>query len=66
MNVARIRKALAAALAAGVTAALASLQAAGHVDSDTVTQAVGAGVAAALLAGIATYAAKNAPPLPPA
>jgi hypothetical protein len=52
----RISKAL-AALAAGVAAALASLQAAGHVDSDTVAQAVGAGVAAALIAGIATYAA---------
>src|SRR6185295_12623985 len=63
MNLARIKKAIAAALAAGIAGALASLQAAGHVDSNTIAQAVGAGVAAALVAGIATYAApKNAEP----
>jgi len=53
----RIRKAITAGLAAGVTAALASLQAAPGVTRDTIAQAVGAGVAAAVLAGIATYAA---------
>ena len=51
---ARIRKALAAAGGGFVAGAAAYLKAAGHVDLNTVAQAVGAGVAAAILAGVVT------------
>lgn len=64
MNRRRISKALGAARGGFVAGAGAYLAAAGKLDVKTVAEAIGAGVAAALIAGIATYAApKNAEPL---
>jgi hypothetical protein len=57
MSIARIRKALAAAAAGFVAGAGAYLSSAGHLDLKTITEAVGAGVTAAILAGVATYVA---------
>jgi hypothetical protein len=61
MNLARIRKALVAALGAGVAAAVPVIWKSGKLDGDTVSQAVGAFFAAAALVGWATWRAPNAP-----
>lgn len=61
MNLARIRKALVAALGAGVAAAVPVIWKSGKLDGDTVSQALGAFAAAAALVGWATWKAPNAP-----
>jgi len=57
---ARIRKALVAALSAGLSVAFGALVAAGSLDQEQITKAIGAGVAAALVAGVATWRVPNA------
>ncbi len=58
MNLARYRKAILAALAAGLTAMAATLP-----DGLTLTEGMGAWVAG-LLSGLGVYATPNAPPAP--
>jgi hypothetical protein len=60
MNLARVRKALIAALGAGMAAAVPVIWKSGTIDSTTISQAVGAFVAAAALVGWATWKAPNA------
>jgi hypothetical protein len=64
---ARIRKAVTAGLGAGIAAAVALVAKAGwHFDNATLSQALGAFVAAAAAVGWATWATpKNAPALAP-
>jgi hypothetical protein len=57
---ARIRKALVAGLGAGVAAAVAVLVKGGSLDRDTIGQALGAFIVAAVPVGLATYSARNA------
>jgi hypothetical protein len=57
---ARIRKAVTAGLAAGVSVGVGALVAAGTLDQDQISKAIGAGVAAAVLAGWATWRVPNA------
>lgn len=61
---ARIRKAVVAAIGAGVAAAVPVFWKAGNADGDTISQALGAFVAAAALVGWATWRAPNKPALP--
>jgi high-affinity Fe2+/Pb2+ permease len=61
MNLARIKKAVVAGLGAGVAAAIPVIWKSGKLDGDTISQAIGAFVAAAALVGWATWGAKNAP-----
>jgi uncharacterized membrane protein YjjB (DUF3815 family) len=58
---ARVRKALVAAVTAGLAAGIAVLIKAGTVDNDTIGQAVGAFAVAAIAAGLATWKVPNAP-----
>lgn len=58
---ARIRKAVIAALGAGVAAAVPVLWKSGTIDSTAISQAVGAFFAAAALVGWATWKAPNKP-----
>ena len=60
MTIAKIRKAVIAGTAAGVAAA-AGVLFKGALDRATVSQALGAFVAAAAAAGWATWRVKNAP-----
>lgn len=62
---ARIRKAVIAGLGAGVAAAVPVIWKSGKLDGASVSQAIGAFVAAAALVGWATWGARNAPALPP-
>jgi hypothetical protein len=62
---ARIRKAVVAGLGAGVAAAVPVIWKSGKLDSATISQAVGAFVAAAALVGWATWRAPNTPALTP-
>lgn len=55
---ARIRKAVIAGVGAGLAAAVGVLLEAG-VTEDTVAKAAGAGVAAAVMVGVATYRVPN-------
>jgi len=57
---ARVRKAITAGLAAGVSVAVGAIVAAGTLDQDQISKAIGAGVAAAVLAGWATWRVPNA------
>jgi hypothetical protein len=61
---ARIRKAVIAGLGAGISVAFGALVAAGSLDQDQITKAIGAGLVAALTVGIATYRVPNAPVAP--
>lgn len=62
MNRRRISKALGAARGGFVAGAGAYLAAAGKLDVKTIAEAIGAGVAAAIIAGVGAYMAKpNAP-----
>ncbi len=58
---ARVRKALVAAVTAGLAAGIAVLVKAGTVDNTTIGQAVGAFAVAAIAAGLATWKVPNAP-----
>jgi uncharacterized membrane protein YjjB (DUF3815 family) len=58
---ARVRKALVAAVAAGLAAGIAVLVKAGSVDDNTIGQAIGAFAVAAVAAGLATWRVPNAP-----
>jgi hypothetical protein len=65
---ARIRKALVAGIGAGLAAAVAALMQAaleGNINRDEVSRAIGAGVAAAVAIGWATYKVRNAPAVSP-
>ena len=57
--VSRIRKAVIAGLSAGVSVAVGAIVAAGSLDREQVSKAIGAGVAAAVLAGWATWRVPN-------
>jgi hypothetical protein len=57
---ARIRKAVIAGLGAGLSVAVGALVAAGTLDQDQISKAIGAGVAAAVVAGWATWRVPNA------
>jgi hypothetical protein len=57
---ARIRKAITAGLAAGLSVAVGALVTAGSLDQDQIVKAVSAGVAAAIVAGWATWRIPNA------
>lgn len=57
---ARIRKALVAGAGAGIAAAIAVLAKGGHLDRDTLGQALGAFVVAAAPVVWATYKVRNA------
>lgn len=57
---ARIRKAVVAGLGAGVAAAVPVFWKAGNANGDTISQALGAFVAAAALVGWATWRTPNA------
>ena len=60
---ARIRKAVVAGATAGVGAAVTVLAKSGwHLDDTTIGQAAGAFLAAAVVAGLATWKVRNAPP----
>jgi hypothetical protein len=56
---ARIRKAVVAGLGAGISVAFGALVAAGSLDQDQITKAIGAGLAAAIAVGLATYRVPN-------
>jgi hypothetical protein len=58
---ARVRKAIIAGLAAGLSVAVGALVAAGTLDQEQVSKAIGAGVAAAVVAGWATWRVPNKP-----
>lgn len=58
---ARVRKALVAAVTAGLAAGIAVLVKAGTVDNTTIGQAAGAFAVAAIAAGLATWKVPNAP-----
>jgi uncharacterized membrane protein YjjB (DUF3815 family) len=58
---ARVRKALVAAVTAGLAAGIAVLVKAGAIDDTTVGQAIGAFAVAAIAAGLATWKVPNAP-----
>lgn len=63
---ARIRKAAIAGITAGAAAAIAVLAKSGwHLDQTTVTQALGAFVSAAAVAGWATWRVPNVPATAP-
>jgi len=62
---ARIRKAVVSGVIAGATGAIAVLAKAGNFDKVTVSQAIGAFVAAAAVAIWTTYRVPNAKPLAP-
>jgi len=57
--IARIRKAVLAGLGAGVSAAVGALVAAGSLDQEQVSKAIGVGVAAAVAVGWATWRVPN-------
>jgi len=57
---ARVRKALVAAVTAGLAAGIAVLIKAGTIDDTTISQAVGAFAVAAIAAGLATWKVPNA------
>jgi len=59
--IARIRKAVIAGLSAGLSVAVGALVAAGSLDQEQISKAIGAGVAAAVVAGWATWRVPNAP-----
>lgn len=56
---ARIRKAVVAGLGAGLSVAVGALVAAGSLDREQVGKAIGAGAAAAVVAGWATWRVPN-------
>lgn len=56
----RIRKAVVAGLGAGVSVAFGALVAAGSLDEEQIVKALGAGLAAAITVGLATYRVPNA------
>lgn len=58
--ISRIRKAVIAGLSAGVSVAVGALLAAGTLDQEQVSKAIGAGVAAAVAAGWLTWRVPNA------
>jgi hypothetical protein len=57
--IARIRKAVIAGLSAGVSVAIGAIVAAGKLDEEQVSAAIGAGVAAAVVAGLAVWRVPN-------
>lgn len=61
MDLATIKKALVAAVGAGLAAAVGVLTKAGKLDQATVGQALGAFAVAAFAVGWATWKARNAP-----
>jgi hypothetical protein len=56
---ARVRKAVIAGLSAGVSVAVGAIVTAGSLDREQVSKAIGAGVAAAVVAGWATWKVPN-------
>lgn len=58
---ARIRKAIAAGIGAGASAALGSIAVAGALTRDEVGKAVSVGIGAAVVTAWATYRVRNAP-----
>lgn len=56
---ARIRKAIVAGFSAGLSVAVGALVAAGSLDQEQISKAISAGVAAAIVAGWATWRVPN-------